>query len=240
MSNKLTIIIPALNEAAEIGKTLAAIRPFDAEVIVADGGSEDETANIARSLGVIVIEAERGRGSQMHAATLRATGDVFWFLHADTTPSPHSLTEIYRILESPNIVGGNFKLRFGGDSRAARFMTWFYPLIRNIGLIYGDSGIFVRRETYEKIGGFKPLPLFEDLDIVYRLRRVGHLATLNEEIVTSSRRFENRAFAPVFVRWVIYQCLYWIGVSPHRLARAYYPVRKDEIHSAGEARSKIF
>lgn len=239
MSNTLTIIIPTLNEATEIGKTLAAIRPFDAEVIVVDGGSDDETISVARSSGAIVINAERGRGTQMHSAALLASGNILWFLHADTIPSPNSPAEIYRILETPSVVGGHFKLRFGGTSLAARFMTWFYRLIRNIGLMYGDSGIFVRRETYEQIGGFKPLPLFEDLDLVYRLQKLGRLVTLDTEIVTSSRRFEDRAFAPVFLRWVINQCLYWVGVSPHRLAKAYHPVRKDEILPAGEARSKI-
>ncbi len=227
MSNKITIIIPTLNEATEIAKTLAAIRPLDAQVIVADGGSEDETVNIALSFCVTVINAPRGRGIQMHKAAQIASGNVLWFLHADSTPSPGSLNEINRSLENPKVVGGNFTIRFGGESRSARFMTWFYPRIRSIGLMYGDSGIFVRREIYEKIGGFKPLPLFEDLDLVYRLRRAGKVVNLDAEIVTSSRRFENRAFAPVFLRWVIYQCLYWIGVSPHRLAKAYYPELAD-------------
>ena len=89
--------------------------------------------------------------------------------------------------------------------------------------MYGDSGIFVRREVYERIGGFKPLPLFEDVDLISKLRRQGKLINLDAEIVTSSRRFEGRSFTPVFVRWVTFQCLYWFGVSPFWLAKYYYP-----------------
>lgn len=228
VNNKISIIIPTLNEASEIGKTLAAISLFDAEVIVADGGSEDTTVEIARSFGAVVFNAQRGRGVQMREAADAATGNIIWFLHADTVPSETALSEIYQALEDPSVVGGNFRIRFGGNSLAARFMTWFYPLIKNIGLMYGDSGIFVRRETYEQVGGFKPLELFEDLDLIYRLRILGKLVTLNAEIVTSSRRFEGRYFLPVFLRWVIFQCLYWFGVSPQRLARSYYRDAKKD------------
>ncbi|MGH9946842.1 MAG: TIGR04283 family arsenosugar biosynthesis glycosyltransferase [Pyrinomonadaceae bacterium] len=225
----ISIIIPTFNEAAEIGKTLAGLKLLDgdAEIIVADGGSDDATADIARSLGAIVIESPRGRGRQLHSAAQRSSGEVLWFVHADSTLSQESLNEIRQALDDPSIVGGNFTLRFAGVSRPARFMTWFYRHIRKIGLFYGDSGIFVRRKAYERIGGFKPLRLFEDLDLVYRLRKIGKIVTLNEEITTSSRRFESRTFLPVFVRWVAFQCFYWIGVSPRWMAENYHPETKN-------------
>lgn len=229
MNRTISIIIPTFNEAGEIGTTLAELRSLGGktEIIVADGGSDDDTATIARKLGAVVVESPRGRGDQMHAAALVSSGEILWFVHADSRPAPDALNEILSTLEDLSVAGGNFTLRFTGESRPAKFMTWFYRHIRKIGLLYGDSGIFVRRNVYERVGGFKSLPLFEDLDLIYRLRTIGKLATLDSEIITSSRRFENRAFLPVFVRWIVFQCLYWIGVSPHRMARIYHPEKEN-------------
>ncbi len=229
MSIDISIIIPTLNEATEISRTLEKIRSVDGsiEIIVADGGSVDETCSLARQLGAIVINTECGRGTQLHAGALAAAGSVLWFLHADSMPPTDSLSEIRNALLSESIVGGNFALEFDGDSRSAAFMNLFYDKIRHLGLLYGDSGIFVRREVYQQIGGFKPLPLFEDLEFVGRLKKQGRTVRIESAIVTSSRRFEGRPFIPVFFRWVLYQCLYWIGVSPFRLARSYHPIRRE-------------
>ncbi len=234
MSVEFSIIIPTLNEASEIGRALDALRfrGESVEIIVADGGSSDETRVIAEGKGATVITTQRGRGIQMHSGADAARGSILWFLHADSVPPGNALSEIRRALTDENIVGGNFTLRFDGGGRAARFMTWFYPQIRRIGLIYGDSGIFVRHEIYERIGGFKPLPLFEDLELIGRLKKEGKWAHLQSEIVTSSRRFEGQLFFPVFLRWVLFQCLYWIGVSPYRLAKAYHPVKSENLHDA--------
>jgi GT2 family glycosyltransferase len=124
------------------------------------------------------------------------------------------------------VVGGNFRLRFDGAKRAARFLTWLYPQLRKLGLAYGDSGIFVRAAAYREIGGFKPFPIFEDLDLVRRLKRVGRVAHLPATVVTSSRRFEGRSFPLTFTRWAILQVLYWLGVHPRTLARLYAPIRR--------------
>jgi len=236
----ISIIIPTFNEAAEIEKTLAAVKLLggNTEIIVADGGSDDDTAAIARDFGVIVVEGPLGRGDQMRAAALRSNGEILWFVHADSRPAHDALNEIRQALEDLSVVAGNFTLRFAGGSRPAKFMTWFYRHIRKIGLLYGDSGIFVRREAYERVGGFKPLPLFEDLELVGRLRKIGKMVTLKAEILTSSRRFENRAFLPVFFRWIVFQCLYWIGVNPHRMARIYHS-EKENPHDSRDAQTKV-
>ncbi len=229
MSVEISIIIPTLDEASEIGRTLAELSRLDGscEIIVADGGSTDQTSDISKQLGATVVTAERGRGSQLHAGTLAATGSVLWFLHADSIPASDAIDQIHTALSDDGVVGGNFALRFEGDSLAAAFMTRFYSMIRYIGLFYGDSGIFVRREAYNQAGGFKPLPLFEDQEFVGRLKKHGKIVRVASAIVTSSRRFEGRPFIPVFFRWVLYQCLYWIGVSPFRLARSYHPIRRE-------------
>ncbi|MBC7930777.1 MAG: TIGR04283 family arsenosugar biosynthesis glycosyltransferase [Rubrivivax sp.] len=219
----LSIIIPALNEAHSIGATLDAVQKLRGrvEVIVVDGGSRDETVEISRGRGARVIECERGRGLQMHAGACAARGDALLFLHADTTPPADAAELIAEALSDAQVVGGNFRVLFGGGRAAARFLTWLYPRLRMLGLCYGDSGIFVRRDTYERVGGFKPYPIFEDLDLVRRLRREGRMAHVPATVVTSSRRFEGRSFAITFARWSALQTLYWLGVHPRRLGRMY-------------------
>lgn len=223
----LSVIIPTFNEAHSIGETLkrvAALRG-DVEVILVDGGSVDGTVEVARRRGVKVMTAARGRGSQMHAGASVARGSALLFLHADTHPAPDAGERAMEALREPETVGGNFSVRFDGDGRAARFLTWLYPQLRKLGLCYGDSAIFVRREAYDEIGGFRPHPIFEDLDLVRRLRRRGRVVHLPAIVVTSSRRFEDRSFSLTFARWASLQVLYWLGVPPRALNRLYAPIR---------------
>ena len=219
----VSIIVPTLNEEAHILATLKALQQLlgDKEILVVDGGSSDRTVPLARSQGVTVLAAPKGRGTQMHAGALEATGSVLWFVHADTIPPPAALDEIEKALEDESVVGGNFGLLFDGSSRAARQLTAIYPVLRLLGLCYGDSGIFVRKRVYEQIGGLRALALFEDLDLLRRLRRAGRFAHLPCSIVTSSRRFEQRNFALIWLHWTSLQILYWCGVSPNLLARWY-------------------
>jgi len=221
----LSIIIPALNEAALIGTTLDSVArlPDNVEVFVVDGNSDDDTCEIARAHGAQVIGAERGRGSQLHAGARAASGDVLWFLHADTIVPPASAELIFAALSDATVVGGNFAVRFSGSGRAAGFMTWFYPQLRRLGLCYGDSAIFVRREAYDRAGGFKALPIFEDLDLLREVKTMGKFVHLSATVVTSSRRFEEHGFAVTFTGWVLMQLLYWLGVSPNTLGRFYAP-----------------
>ena len=229
MSIEISIIIPTLNEESEIGRTLTELSRLEGsyEIIVVDGGSTDHTCDISRQLGVTVVAAERGRGGQLHSGALVAMGNVLWFLHADSIPPKDAIGQIHEALSDNRVAGGNFLLRFDGDSLAAAFMNKFYDKIRYLGLLYGDSGIFVRRDAYHQAGGFKPLPLFEDLEFVGRLKQQGNLVRVKSTVVTSSRRFEGRPFIPVFIRWILYQGLYWIGISPFRLALGYRPIRRD-------------
>jgi rSAM/selenodomain-associated transferase 2 len=225
----LSIIIPTLNEGRSIGATLEAITRVGArvEVIVADGGSEDETVEIARRFGARVITCKRGRGLQMHSGASAARGEAFWFLHADTIIPPDGASRIIEaLIRDSEIVAGNFTIRFDGERRAARFLTWLYPQLRKLGLCYGDSAIFVRASVYREVGGFKPFPLFEDLDLVQRLKTRGRLVHLPLAVITSSRRFEGRSFALTFARWAVLQVLYWAGVNPHTLNRLYAPIRR--------------
>ena len=235
----VSIIIPTLDEATTLGATLAALRALggETEVIVVDGGSRDETLGVARRGSARVVESERGRGAQLHAGACAARGDALWFLHADTLPPVDAVERIAAALaQDARAVGGNFRLRFDGTDGAARFLTWLYPRLRRLGLAYGDSGFFVRRAVYEQCGGFRPFPIFEDLDLLRRLKRCGRFVHLDAELVTSARRFAGRSFALTFARWSVLQGLYWLGVHPRRLARGYAPVRGSEHDEKGRAK----
>jgi rSAM/selenodomain-associated transferase 2 len=223
----ISVIIPTLDEAGSIGETLDAVARVrgDLEVIVVDGGSRDGTPELARTRGARVLSGDRGRGAQMHAGAVAARGEALWFVHADTQPPGGAAEAIARALEDARVSGGNFGVLFDGGRRAARFLTWLYPRLRALGLCYGDSAIFVRRAAYEAVGGFRPHPIFEDLDLVRRLRRVGRFVQAPATVVTSSRRFERRSFALTFARWAALQALYWLGVPPRTLATFYAPIR---------------
>ncbi|MFN2454431.1 MAG: TIGR04283 family arsenosugar biosynthesis glycosyltransferase [Pyrinomonadaceae bacterium] len=243
---KLSIIIPTLNEARSLGATLDAVnrlQPSAYEVVIVDGGSRDATLDIARTHAsrnsgnittVRVIESERGRGAQLHAGACAARGDAFWFLHADTCPPIDAMKHITEALRDAGAVGGNFTISFDGVRLAARFMTSLYPRLRRIGLCYGDSAFFVRREAYEHVGGFQPFPIFEDLDLLRRLRRRGKFVHLKSAVTTSSRRFEGKSFALTFTRWSLLQAMYWAGVHPRTLEKLYAPVRAAQGNKSGK------
>lgn len=224
----LSVIIPTLNEAQSIKATLQALGHVhgNIEVIVVDGGSDDGTTEIARRHGAAVIMSERGRGFQLNIGAGNARGEALLFLHADTTAPPEAAEMIAEALaREAAAVGGNFGIRFDGNSSAARFLTWLYPRLGKLGLSYGDSGIFVRATVYRQVGGFRSFPIFEDLDFVRRIKGLGHMVHLPATVVTSSRRFEGRSFILTFARWSILQGLYWLGISPHLLDQLYVPVR---------------
>ncbi len=229
---EISVIIPTFNEELSIGKTLHALARLVNvdEIVIVDGGSTDKTVEIAekykqvKKLKVINF-AEANRGKQLHEGTKHASGDIFWFLHADTRPVQGCAGQIKAFMRYDQIVGGNFNVVFDGKSGWARFLTKLYPQLRAINLIYGDSAIFARRETYEKIRGYKPLPLFEDVDFYKRLQKKGRFQHINLPVTTSSRRFENRSFVWTFARWSIFQGLYWIGLPPRVLAKGYKQVR---------------
>lgn len=189
---RLSVIIPALNEAGRLETVLAAVlreRPF--EVIVVDGGSRDETLAIATQAGAAVICAPPGRAGQMNAGARQASGDALLFLHADTVPPTGFVREIEPMLERPNVVAGAFRLGINSNRPVFRWIEravmwrsrhWQRP--------YGDQGLFMWRSVFEKIGGYAPIPIMEDVELVRRLRRAGRIGIVDRAVSTSARRWE--------------------------------------------------
>lgn len=228
----ISVIIPTLNEAPRIGALLGALRADapDAEIVVADGGSADGTADVARGGASKVLSTPPGRGVQLKAGADAATGDILLFLHADSGFPAGGLAAIERqFAENPTLAGGNFRVVFDGDSGFSRWLTGFYAWFRTRGLYYGDSAVFVSRAAYDAIGGIRPLALMEDYDFNRRLERYGATCCIAEPaLVTSSRRFEGRHPAAIFLGWLKIHALYYLGVSPERLARLYDSARVRE------------
>lgn len=223
---KISVVIPAWLEAAGISDSVRAAASIGDEVIVADARSPDGTAELAARVGARVIQAERGRGAQLHAGATAASGDVLLFLHADARLGAGAREALVAALRDPRVVGGNFRVVFVPARGAARLFTTLYGLRRRLtGIYYGDSAIFVRRDAYRQLGGFPPIPLMEDYEFVRRMRRAGRIAYLHGVTVeASARRF---AAAPLrtFLLWGAIHVLYNLGVSPARLARFYADLR---------------
>jgi rSAM/selenodomain-associated transferase 2 len=230
----ISLIVPTYNEAGQILPMLARLGRVrgDCEVILADGASTDGTAALAAACArefphpLLVVATERHRARQLNSAARVARGDALVFLHADTHVPPDAAEAIEAALADPKIIGGNFDLIFEGDSFAERFFTWVYRVRRPLGIYYGDSGIFVRRRVFEKLGGFRDIPIMDDYEFVRRLERRGRTVCLATSLITSNRRWRVQGLLRTLASWVMIQTLYSVGVPPRFLARWYKPVRE--------------
>lgn len=226
---KVSIVIPTWNEADRIGRLVDRLTRDDriGEVIVADAGSPDGTANVAAHAGATVVRSAQGRGQQLCAGAQAATGDVLVFLHADTQLPAGAIAAIEDALSDPGVIGGNFRVVFDGDSAFAEWLTGFYAWFRGKGLYYGDSVMFLRRAAYRALGGFRPLALMEDYDLNRRMERHGGTVCIDTPpVVTSSRRFEGRRPAAIFCQWLLMHAMFYVRVPAAILSRAYDSARE--------------
>lgn len=231
----VSIIIPTYNEETSIVSVLGALKDVrgEFEVLVADGGSTDRTrelildavADFPRPLRL--AETVRNRAIQCNAAAQKASGDSFLFLHADISVHPETIKAVEVSLRDPSVIGGNFQIVFEGDTAVEQFFTWCYRVRRPFGIYYGDSGVFVRREVFERLGGFKPIPIMDDYEFVRRLERAGRTVCLEPPMLVSGRRWRVQGLFPTLFSWVWIQTLYSLGVPAERLARWYAPVRNE-------------
>jgi len=220
----LSIVVPVLDEAPRIGFALGALRPLrrrGAEVIVVDGGSQDDTAGLARAEADAVLDAPRGRARQMNAGAAAARGEVLLFVHADTLLPPDADQAILRAMAGGGD-WGRFDVRIVGRHPMLRVVARFMNLrSRLTGIATGDQAMFVRRALFQRLGGFPDQPLMEDIELSRRLRRVSPPACLQARVATSGRRWESRGvWRTIVLMWRL-RWRYWRGESAHRLADAY-------------------
>lgn len=222
-NQRISIILPTYNEADGLADVLRSVQGDDIETIVADGGSDDATREIAAACGARVVQSPKGCSRQMNAAAAVATGGILLFLHADTRLPTDFAGHVRAALAEPGVVAGAFDLRIDGASgslwlieRAARLRAKY------LQMPYGDQAIFLQTEMFNSLEGFSELPIMEDFDLARRLRRRGRIALVESPVVTSARRW--RKLGRWRVTWLNQKIVlgYLLGISPKRLARWYH------------------
>ena len=220
---QISIIVPVFNEAPLIRRFLAQLREQapGAEIIVADGGSTDGTADLAPGFCDRLVESQRDRARQMNAGAHAAGGDILWFVHADAELPSQCLDEIARIMEDSNVVGGYFRIRLPGAlvyRLTDSFAHYAGMLLR---MRCGDHGIFCRQTAFVDVGGFPTVPLMEDVEFFRRLHRCGRVIHSEKRIVVSPRRYEAVGPARLTFAYGFIATLYVFGVPPSMLAPIY-------------------
>ncbi len=217
---RVSIVIPVLNEAAVADQLIQSL-PMDAEVIVVDGGSDDDTPRIMGAAGLRVIEAPRGRARQMNAGAAVATGDVLLFLHADTC-LPACFATTMSQFSASGCVWGRFDIRLSGAQPLLRMvefmMNWRSRLT---GICTGDQAMFIRRDVFEACTGFADIALMEDIEISRRLRRISPPFRGRDRVVSSSRRWQRNGIVRTILQMWRLRLMYFFGASPASLARRY-------------------
>jgi len=230
----IAVIIPVLNEEDALPSLLKRLLPLDfEEIILVDGSSQDHTVEVAQTFFETphhprcrILSGPKGRAVQMNAGAAKATTDILLFLHADTQLPHNARTVIEQALSTSHVIGGRFDVRFPHD----RGYAWMVSRLMNhrsrvSGICTGDQGIFVRRIVFESMGGFSDMPLMEDIEFSWRLKRKGGIIALRETVITSFRRWEQQGPLRTILGMWILRFLYWLGWSPHRLHRYYHHVR---------------
>ena len=222
----IDVVIPTLNAARTIARTIAALRAAELNslsITVCDGGSHDESVAIARQEQVAVVMAPAGRGVQLAAGAAAGSAPWLLFLHADTVPGAGWAATVAAFIAHPANAdrAGYFRLRFeSSDPRARRVERLAAWRSRTFGLPYGDQGLLISRAFYRRIGGFRALPLMEDVDLARRIGR-RNLMPLDADAVTSARRYEQDGWLLRPLRNLTCLGLFLAGVSPQVVARLY-------------------
>lgn len=246
----LSIVIPALNEAGNLTRLLPYVLATcpQAEVIVVDGDSADETRDVVRRFPrARLLESVRGRAKQMNTGAQASEGDVLLFLHADTVLPPGTQAAIHKALADPGVVGGRFDVQFDSERPIFRVIAALMNLRSRLGgICTGDQAIFVCRHVFETMGGYPDIPLMEDVELTRRLKRLGRLACLRIRVTTSARKWEREGvLRTILLMWRL-RALYFMGADPARLHSCYYrrpgapqPARSPvALHGAAPRRSR--
>lgn len=221
----VSIIIPALNEENAIKHLLQQLQVYRQqghEVIVVDGGSVDQTVPVAESFADKIILSPPGRAVQMNNGANQSHGEILWFLHADTNLNSDSFKTITEAISYSEKVWGRFNIQLSG----AHFIFRIIETMMNLrscltSIATGDQGIFVKRIAFFQVGGFKEIPLMEDIELSKRLKSLSRCICVKQQLITSSRRWEkNGILKTVLLMWRL-RFLYWLGVSEDKLAKQY-------------------
>ena len=229
LSPTISVVIPTLNEAGELPETLRRVRavPEIGEMFVVDAGISDSTCEIARAQNCTVLKCEPSRGKQLRLGAEKATGDIVLFLHADTWLPENAGRAMIECLSQPLVVAGGFHKTFregAGYIPFSRLRLEFF--CRALKSIYGDQGIFVRRETLEAVGGVPDVPLMEEFELCKKLSSQGRLTLAKARVQTSSRKFAKEGVLKTYWRMTVCTVRYWLGASPKKLVEIYYPINK--------------
>jgi rSAM/selenodomain-associated transferase 2 len=222
----ISVIIPALNEEKNIGRCIDSIRAEDCEceIIVSDGGSSDRTREIAAGYaGVKVIVSAQGRGAQMNAGVSWAVGNIFLFLHADTALERGWSRRLLSAAEDDSVAGGAFT--FSIDHHAPKYRlveAWVRMRCFVLSLPYGDQGIFMKKESFDDLSGYRNIPLMEDVDLVERMKKLGRIVILDSRAVTSPRRWEKKGVIRTAFSNHLTMLRYRLGADPRELVKRYY------------------
>ncbi len=231
---EIAVVTPVLNEQETVTELMQHVAEVGChEFILVDGQSADATVERARSmsqtqetLATRIIDAPRGRASQMNAGAAQAHSDVLLFLHADTRLPANAKQLIQQALADPDCVGGRFDVRFPRDEGYAwvvsRMMNW---RSRWSGIFTGDQTMFIRRSVFENMGGFADIPLMEDIEFAKRLKTRGRVVALRDKVTTSFRRWEQHGPLNTIVRMWVLRFLYWAGWNPQTLNDYYDAAR---------------
>lgn len=220
--------MPVLNEASAVREAIESARAAGAdEILVVDGGSCDQTVELSRECGALVIEGGSGRGPQMNAGAARASGDVLLFLHADCRLPAGVVGEVLKALQNDCVTYGCLRQRIDATRVSFRLLSWGNAWrTKRLGWVYGDQAMFVRRDAFEAVGGFPGIPLMEDLAISKKLRKAyGPPVVLDGPVVVSARRWQKQGVLYCTLRNWAFVVLFHLGVAPERLARWYRNVR---------------
>lgn len=223
---RVSVVVPTWNEAANLASLAASLaaQPGVHEWIVVDGESRDGTPEVAARLGARVLRAPRGRGTQLARGAAAARGELLLFLHADMRLAPGAVAELERAFTDPAVIATGMRQVIEHEARFYRWVERAANRRVGLGWVYGDSGLCVRRASYDAVGGFRDLALFEDLDLSARLRRAGRIVLVpSAELRCSARRWEREGrLRRTFKNWAL-TALWALGVDPSRLARYYVP-----------------
>ncbi|MTI58857.1 MAG: glycosyltransferase [Firmicutes bacterium] len=224
MENTISIIIPTFNEEKTISDTISHVKALkgDKEIIVVDGGSEDSTLTLAEKEADIVFKTTSGRGHQLNEGAYAAGGDILFFLHCDSRLEKDALSAIKDVLSDKGLIGGCFSLKIADDSLPLRFISWTSNLrSRFLKIIFGDQGIFIRKDIFFRLGGFPEIELMEDWEFSRKMASKGELAFLSNKIYTSARRWYSFGIWRTILLMQKIKLLYLLGVKPEKLNQIY-------------------